>query len=93
MCAPAGLRVFLDTDAAADVDDVGAISLLHALLDRGEVREVVGMTFCGSNPFGPPCVAALNTYYGRPDIPVGTLQQGRYKLISTSWLRISSLCD
>lgn len=49
--------------------------MLHALADLGQL-EVVGMTFVGSNPFGPPCVAAINTYYGRANVPVGTLKEG-----------------
>src|SRR4029450_10167813 len=35
--APA-VEVIFDTDMALDVDDVGALALLHALADRGECR-------------------------------------------------------
>ena len=33
-----GVRVILDTDLGIDVDDAGALAVLHALADRGEAR-------------------------------------------------------
>lgn len=68
------LRVVLDTDIGPDVDDVGAVAILHALADLGEV-EIVAMAACTSSPWGAPCLDALNTYYGRPQIPVGGYKQ------------------
>lgn len=68
------VRVVLDTDIGPDVDDVGAVAILHALADLGEA-EIVAMAACTSNPWGAPCLDALNTYYGRPEIPVGTFKQ------------------
>lgn len=67
------VQVILDTDISPDVDDVGAVAILHALADLGEAR-IVAMGACTSSPWGAPCLDALNTYYGRPDIPIGTLK-------------------
>ena len=64
------VRVIFDTDLGSDVDDVGAVAVLHALADRGEA-EIVAMGVSVKNPWSAPCLDALNTYYGRPDIPIG----------------------
>ena len=66
------VRVILDTDLSSDVDDVGAVAVLHALADAGEA-EILGMGICVNDAASAPCLNALNTYYGRPDIPIGVL--------------------
>jgi hypothetical protein len=68
---PKPVRVILDTDIGPDVDDAGAAAILNALADRGEAR-IVAMCCCTSSEWGAPCLDAINTYYGRPDIPIGT---------------------
>jgi inosine-uridine nucleoside N-ribohydrolase len=82
--------VIFDTDMALDVDDVGALALLHALADRGECRILaVGVSESArayDGRWAPPMADAINTYYGRPEIPVGVYrgphqemrEQGRY---------------
>ena len=63
--------VIFDTDFGSDVDDVGALAVLHALADRGET-EILGVMVSTSADFdGPRAVDVINTYYGRPDIPIG----------------------
>jgi inosine-uridine nucleoside N-ribohydrolase len=69
--APAPVPVILDTDIGPDCDDAGAVAVLNALADLGEAR-LLAMGCCTSNEWGAACIAAINTYYGRPDIPVGT---------------------
>jgi hypothetical protein len=64
------VRVIFDTDLGADVDDVGAVAVLHALADRGEAQ-ILAMGISIKNPWSAPCLDALNTYFGRPDIPIG----------------------
>lgn len=64
-------KVILDTDIGPDCDDAGAVAVLNALADLGEV-EILGMTCCTSSQWGAPCIQAINTYYGRSDVPVGT---------------------
>src|SRR5947208_11427829 len=68
---PRPVPVILDTDIGPDVDDVGAVAVLNALADNGEAR-IVAMFCSTSSEWGAPCLDALNTYYGRPDVPVGT---------------------
>jgi len=68
------VRVIVDTDIGPDCDDAAALAVLHALADRGEA-EIVGVTHCTSSPWGVGCIDAINNYYGRPDIPIGTLKE------------------
>ena len=71
--AQAIVNVIVDTDIGPDCGDVNAIVVLHGLADRGEVNILA--TICdASNPWGAPCLDALNTFYGRSWIPVGTLK-------------------
>jgi inosine-uridine nucleoside N-ribohydrolase len=68
VAAPA--RIILDTDLAGDVDDAGALALLHTLADKGEA-EILATVVSSKNEWAVPCLDAINTYYGRPDIPIG----------------------
>lgn len=64
------VKVIFDTDMETDCDDVGALALLHALADLGEV-ELLATVSSSKNKWSPPCIDAINTFYGRPDLPVG----------------------
>ena len=66
--------VMFDTDIGPDVDDAGAVAVLHGLADKGEIR-LIGMACCTSNEYGAPCLDALNTYFRRPDLAVGTTRR------------------
>ena len=51
---------------------------MHSLANSGEA-EILAMVVSatgGSGTWGPPCLDAINTFYGRPDIPIGTLSHG-----------------
>ena len=64
------VKIIFDTDMDSDCDDVGALAVLHALADGGEA-EILATVVSSKNPWSAPCVDAINTYYGRPDLPVG----------------------
>nr|WP_239565712.1 nucleoside hydrolase [Paenibacillus sacheonensis] len=68
------VRIILDTDIGPDCDDAGAVAVLHELASRGEAV-IAGMMHCTSSRWGAGCLDALNVYYGRPEIPVGTLKE------------------
>jgi inosine-uridine nucleoside N-ribohydrolase len=72
LAAAAPVPIVLDTDMASDCDDAGAAAILHALADRGEAR-ILGMGTCVRNRWAAPALDAINTYYGRPDIPIGAI--------------------
>lgn len=59
-----------DTDMDTDVDDVGALAVLHALADQGEV-ELLAVVHSAPREEGPRCVQAVNRWYGRDSVPVG----------------------
>lgn len=61
----------LDTDLGPDYDDVGAMALLHALADSGQVN-ILATVSSNHDELVIPCIEVLNTYFNRPDIPVGT---------------------
>ncbi len=69
--APTPVRVILDTDMGSDCDDAGALAVLHALADRGEAEILACIYSSEKNRFGPGCIAAINQYYGRGEIPIG----------------------
>jgi inosine-uridine nucleoside N-ribohydrolase len=68
-------RVIFDSDMDGDCDDVAALALLHALADRGEAQ-ILATIASGRSKSTPACMNAINTYYGRPDIPVGRAAPG-----------------
>ncbi|MFD0677542.1 MULTISPECIES: nucleoside hydrolase [unclassified Paenibacillus] len=67
------VKIILDTDIGPDCDDAAALAVLHALASRGEA-EILGITHCTSSPWGAGCIDAINRYYGRSDIRIGTLK-------------------
>jgi len=70
---PAPVPIILDTDIMSDVDDAGAIAILHAMANRHEAN-ILAIGVCVKNPWSPLCVDAMNTWFGRPEIPVGVVK-------------------
>ena len=71
LCANAApVKIIFDTDIGNDVDDVLALSVLHALQSRGEC-ELLAVTITKPDELAGPFVDAMNTFYGRPGIPIG----------------------
>jgi hypothetical protein len=68
--------VIFDTDMDSDVDDVAALCQLHAEADRGGV-DLLAVMISGHNEWSGPCSDAINTFYGRPDLPIGLAAEGR----------------
>nr|ADY60760.1 Inosine/uridine-preferring nucleoside hydrolase [Rubinisphaera brasiliensis DSM 5305] len=77
LAAAEPVPVIFDTDMANDCDDAGALAVLNALADNGEanILAVVTNRKCPSGVSGAAC-DAINTYYGRGDIPIGTDKDG-----------------
>ena len=67
--------VVFDADMESDCDDVAALGVLHALADRGEA-EILATISSSTNPHTPRCMDAVNTFYRRPDLPVGAPKKG-----------------
>ena len=66
----AAVPVILDTDIGPDYDDVGALAVLHALADSGRVR-ILATVASNKYPNAGPVLSVLNTYFGRPNLPIG----------------------
>ncbi len=67
-------KVIVDTDMESDVDDVGALAMLHALADMGEA-ELLGVMVCAVNPWSTLCADRINTYFKRENLPLGQLKR------------------
>ena len=63
-------KVIFETDMCTDVDDVGALAVLHALADNGEV-EILAISYNEVHPSGAGTICAINTWYNRSAIPIG----------------------
>ena len=64
------VKLIFDTDMDSDCDDAGALAMLHALADRGEV-EILATMVSSKHPWSALCVDAINTFFRRPDLPIG----------------------
>ncbi|MGA3186855.1 MAG: nucleoside hydrolase [Bryobacteraceae bacterium] len=69
----AQVPVIFDTDMGNDIDDALALALLHALQSRGECK-IIAVTITKDNPWAAPYIDILDTFYGRPDIPIGMVK-------------------
>ncbi len=90
LAAPAGGRpskpgrpvpVIFDTDLDSDVDDVGALAVLHALANAGHAK-ILAVIVTSDDMHSPLCADALNTYFRRPDIPIGVTKDMRLRSFS-----------
>lgn len=66
------IKVILDTDIGPDCDDAAALALVHLFAADG-LLDPLAVTHCTSSPYGVGAIRAINRWYGRPELPVGTL--------------------
>lgn len=64
------IKVIFDTDMGPDYDDVGAIAMLHSYADSGRI-ELLATIASSTYPRVVPVLSVLNTYFGRPNVPIG----------------------
>jgi len=69
------IPVIFDTDIQGDYDDVGALAMIHAFADSGDI-EILATVASNRSPLVVPTIDVINTYFGRPDIPIGVLKAG-----------------
>jgi purine nucleosidase len=70
------VRLIFDTDMGNDVDDAVALAMIHALESRGEGK-LLAVTVTKDNRWAAPFIDAMNTFYGRGDIPIGVVRNGK----------------
>ncbi|HLX93290.1 MAG TPA: nucleoside hydrolase [Puia sp.] len=67
---PNGTGIIFDSDMGPDYDDVGAIAMIHAFADKGDINLLATMA---STKY--ECVACVfsvfNTFFKKPDLPIG----------------------
>ncbi len=64
------VRVIFETDFTLDVDDVGALAILHAMADNGEAQ-ILAESYDEVSVDAEDALDAINTWYGRGGIPIG----------------------
>ena len=69
------VKVIFDTDMGPDFDDVGAITVLHALAAKGEC-EILACCASDRYPTIAPTIEVYNRYFQQPDIPIGAAVEG-----------------
>jgi pyrimidine-specific ribonucleoside hydrolase len=62
--------IIFDSDIGPDYDDVGAITLLHAFADKGEAK-ILATVASNKYPHIAAVLSVFNTYFKRPDLPIG----------------------
>ena len=69
--------IIFDTDMANDCDDAGALAVLNALADEGKAK-ILAIVTNRKDPSNASAAAAdaINTYYGRPNLLIGTDKDG-----------------
>ncbi|MHC5542294.1 nucleoside hydrolase, partial [Singulisphaera rosea] len=67
--------LIFDTDICGDCDDVLALGMIHALETRGACK-LVAVTVSVDNDLAAPFVDAVNTFYGRGNVPIGVVGKG-----------------
>jgi hypothetical protein len=78
------VRIIFDTDMDSDCDDVAALAMLHALADARECH-ILGTMVSSKHPWAGPCTDAINTFYGRPDLPIGVPRGAGPKLQASKY--------
>lgn len=81
-------KILFDTDITGDVDDVLALAMLHSLADRGAC-ELLGVTVSKNHPLTASFVDAQNTFYGRPDLPVGVTRDPAAQHRESRYLKLA----
>ena len=82
---PPRTPVIFDTDLGNDTDDALAMAMLHAFETRGYCR-LIAMTSTKDSPTSIGLVDAINTFYGRGDIPLGAVRDGKEPAEGFTWV-------
>jgi inosine-uridine nucleoside N-ribohydrolase len=64
------VRIIFDSDLGPDYDDVGALAFLHAMADSGKT-EILATVSSNKHELVAPSIEVINTYFGRPGLPIG----------------------
>jgi len=82
-------KVIFDTDFGGDADDLGAIAMLHYYADRGDI-DLLAITSWSNEEYAVPALAAVNLFYGRPELPLGVRETDTWR---TEWNYTKPIAD
>ena len=71
----APVKLIYDTDMGNDADDALALAIIHNMVERGKC-DFLGITLTKSDLWAARYCKAFNMQYGRPDIPIGLVNDG-----------------
>jgi inosine-uridine nucleoside N-ribohydrolase len=69
-------NIIFDTDMGNDIDDALALAMLHAFQSRHEAN-LIAVTVTKDNHWAAPYIDLLDTFYGRAEIPIGMVRNGK----------------
>jgi inosine-uridine nucleoside N-ribohydrolase len=69
------VKIIFDTDMGNDVDDALALAVIHALADRNEC-ELLAVTVTKDHAECAAFIDLVNTFFNRPDTPIGVVKDG-----------------
>jgi inosine-uridine nucleoside N-ribohydrolase len=70
ICLYSQVKIIYDTDFDSDIDDVGALYMLHTLAGQDKA-EILATILSSTHFWSPFALDAINTYWGHPDMPIG----------------------
>lgn len=76
------VNLILDTDMGPDYDDIGAMTVMYALADSGQVN-VLATLSSNKDEQVIPCIEVINEYFNYPDMPIGAPKSNAPSL--TTW--------
>ncbi len=85
--APEPVNLIIDCDIGNDIDDVLALSLAHGLQTEG-LCKILAVTSSKDHPLAPLFIQFMNRFYGRLDIPIGTVTRG-YSFDEGKYLKLA----
>lgn len=77
----APVQIIFDTDFGGDADDLGAVAMLHYYADRGDI-DLLAIVSWSHEVYALPALAAVNQFYGRPDLQLGVREVDAWR---TDW--------
>ncbi|MEO1188771.1 MAG: nucleoside hydrolase [Pseudomonadota bacterium] len=82
-------QIIFDTDFGGDADDLGAVAMLHYYADRGDI-DLLAIISWSNESYALPALAAVNQFYGRPDLPLGVREVASWR---TDWNYNKAIAD
>jgi hypothetical protein len=77
-------NIIFDTDIGGDIDDLGALYALNVYADSG-LCKIAGVMCSWPMAHHPAGIDAVNTFFGRDDVPVGIIDEAPFSNEQYTW--------